>query len=80
MRSEDIKRQEREKRNGIYGIIAMIFVFLILVVMVVLSFTGGGGEVGQMLSPIITNLKEIFENVWFKISNFFDFLIRGFKS
>ena len=80
-KSEEMKQRERDKRSMLYGILVMSALFIIASFLLIVSFTGGGeASICNAVDVIRYHLGEIWEGIWFKISNFLDFLKRGFVS
>ena len=77
MKSQDRIEREREKRSMMWGLIGLGFVLIALCALLILGFSGDNTSVGNFLDVIIYNLKDVWENIWFKISNFLNFLKRG---
>lgn len=77
-RSGEMQQREREKRSMLYGILIMAALFIIASFLIIMSFTGGGeAGISNSLDVIRYHLGEIWDGIWFKISNFLDFLKRG---
>lgn len=76
MKSKDRIEREREKRSMLIAVILIGFVFLIACALMILSFSGDNNSVGNFLNAWLYKLKEVFETVWFKVSNFLNFLKR----
>lgn len=71
-------QREREKRSMLYGILVMAALFIVAAFLIISSFTGGGEEgISNSLDIIKYHLGEIWDGIWFKISNFLDFMKRG---
>ena len=77
MKSQDRIEREREKRSMMWGLIGLGFVLIALCALLILGFSGDNTSVGNFLDVIMYNLKDVWENIWFKISNFLNFLKRG---
>lgn len=77
MKSQDRIEREREKRSMMWGLIGLGFVLIALCALLILGFSGDNTSVGNFLDVILYNLKDVWENIWFKISNFLNFLKRG---
>lgn len=81
MKSARLKEKERQKRSTLFAIIGISFIFLILVMLLAFAFTGNNASgMGQIADVIMYHLKEIWGDIWFKISNFLDFIKRGAAS
>ena len=80
-RSEERSKRNREKRTMLYGLIAMAFLFILASVLMIGAFSGGGTDgISGMFVTIKHHLIELWDVIWFKISNFFDFVKRGILS
>lgn len=77
MKSQDRLEREREKRSMMWALIALGFIVITLCALLILGFSGDNTSVGNFLDVILYNLKDAWSNIWFKISNFLDFLKRG---
>ena len=77
MKSRDRLEREKEKRTMLWSLIALAFILLIVCAMMILSFSGDNSSVGNFMNVIRFKLQEAWDVIWFKLSNFLNFLKRG---